>query len=133
MNSNGYEAKVTNASKELTARERIMLKELTNAIQLDEATQTADLENAGNLVIKPVYFAEVSVHNEKSDSKDYTKFVIVDDNGTKFVTGSDSFKNAFMDIWSEMAEANETDFEIEVYRKESKNYKGKSFISCSLK
>ena len=69
----GYEAKITYSSKELTAREKIKLKDLTNAVQLDEATQNAEFEGAGNLVITPDYYAEVSVHNEKSDSKDYVK------------------------------------------------------------
>lgn len=129
----GYEAKITYSSKELTAREKIKLKDLTNAVQLDEATQNADFEGAGNLVITPDYYAEVSVHNEKSDSKDYTKFVVVDTNGTKYVTGSESFITAFKGIVDEMAEAGEEGYDIEVYRMESKNYKGKSFITCSLK
>ena len=121
----GYEAKITYSSKELTAREKIKLKDLTNAVQLDEATQNADFEGAGNLVITPDYYAEIAVHNEKSDSKDYTKFVVV--------TGSESFITAFKDIVDEMAEAGEEGYDIEVYRMESKNYKGKSFITCSLK
>ena len=130
----GYEAKITYSSKELTAREKIKLKDLTNAIQLDEATQNAEFEDAGNLVITPDYYAEVSVHNEKSDSKDYVKFVVVDTNGTKYVTGSESFITAFKDIVDEMADAGEEEgYDIEVYRMESKNYKGKSFITCSLK
>lgn len=129
----GYEAKITYSSKELTVREKIKLKDLTNAVQLDEATQNAEFENAGNLVITPAYYAEVSVHNEKSDSKDYVKFVVVDTNGTKYVTGSESFITAFKDIADEMTDAGEENFDIEVYRLESKTYKGKSFITCSLK
>lgn len=123
----GYEAKITHSSKELTAREKIKLKDLTNAVQIDEATQASDL------VITPDYYAEVAVHNEKSDSKDYVKFVVVDTNGTKYVTGSESFITAFKDIVDEMADAGEEVYDIEVYRRESKNYKGKSFITCSLK
>ena len=53
----GYEAKIVFSSKELTAREKIKLKDLTNAVQLDEATQNADFEGAGNLVITPDYYA----------------------------------------------------------------------------
>jgi hypothetical protein len=130
----GYEAKITYSSKELTAREKIKLKDLTNAVQLDEATQHAEgCDVVGNLVITPDYYAEVSVHNEKSDSKDYVKFVVVDTNGTKYVTGSESFITAFKDIVDEMVDAGEEGYDIEVYRMESKNYKGKSFITCSLK
>lgn len=125
----GYSAEIINCSKTLTAREKIRLKDLTNAVQLDEATQAFD----GKFVITPDYYAEIAVHNEKSDSKDYTKFVIVDPEGNKFVTGSDSFKSAFLEIAAEMEAANDTDpYDIEVYRMESKNYKGKSFITCSI-
>lgn len=125
----GYSVTINFCSKELTAREKIRLKDLTNAIQLDEATKTPE----ERVVITPAYYAELSVHNEKSDSKDYSKFIVVDTAGTKFVTGSESFRTAFLSITGEMVEAGETDpFDIEVYRMESKNYKGKSFISCTI-
>ena len=127
----GYEAKIVFSSKELTAREKIKLKDLTNAVQLDEATQNADFEGAGNLVITPDYYAEIAVHNEKSDSKDYTKFVVVDKSGNKYVTGSESFMNAFLEIFNEMQGENE-EYSIEVYRMPSKNYKGKEFLTCSI-
>ena len=39
---------------------------------------------------------------------------------------------ALTDILDELADAGETDCTIEVYRKESKNYKGKDFITCSI-
>ena len=128
----GYESKITYASKELTAREKIKLKDLTNALQLDELTQPTPDGEKGNLIIAPDYYVELAIHNEKSDSKDYTKFLIVDKAGTKYVTGSESFTTAFKEIYSEMAEADDLDFEIEVYRVPSKNYKGKDFITCSL-
>ncbi len=72
------------------------------------------------------------LHNEKSDNKDYINFIVVDKDGEKYVTGSQSFISSFTDIVDEMLEAGETDITIEVYRKESKNYKGKDFITCSI-
>ena len=60
------------------------------------------------------------------------KYVIVTKDGTKYVTGSNSFITAFEDIEDEMADAGEDEYEIEVYRMESKNYKGKQFITCSI-
>ena len=39
----GYNVKVTNSSKELSARERVAVKDTTNAIPLDEATKTGEL------------------------------------------------------------------------------------------
>lgn len=121
-----YNAVIRVCSKELSARERVLIKDTTNAISLDEATSDSD----SPLVISPDFYAVLDVHNEKSDNKDYTKYILVDKNGNKFVTGSDSFWNSFMEIMAEME--GEGDFEIQVYRRESKNYKGKSFITCSI-
>lgn len=121
----GYSVKITNASKELSAKERVALKDTTNAIALDEATQ------AGKVLIEPDFYVELSVHNEKSEDKDYTKYVIVDKSGNKYVTGSASFMSAFSDILDEMADSGE-EYAIEVYRMPSKNYKGKEFLTCSI-
>lgn len=121
----GYSATIVRASKDLTAREKIMFKDTTNAISLDEATQEK------SIVIAPVAWAVIAVHNEASDSKDYEKIVIMDDKGDKYVTGSVSFREAFSDIDTDMR-ADGEDYCIMVYRRESKNYKGKSFITCSL-
>ena len=121
----GYSATIVRASKDLTAREKIMFKDTTNAISLDEATQEK------SIVIAPVAWAVIAVHNEASDSKDYEKIVIMDDKGDKYVTGSVSFREAFSDIDTDMR-ADGEDYCIMVYRRESKSYKGKSFITCSL-
>ena len=86
-----YNATIRECSKELSARERVLIKDTTNAIPLDEATSDSD----SPLVISPDFYAVLDVHNEKSDNKDYTKYILVDKNGNKFVTGSDSFWNSF--------------------------------------
>ena len=120
-----YEVKISASSRDLTARERLMYKDTSNAIRLDEATAK------GAIVITPVAYAVLEIHNEKGDDKDYNNYVVVDDEGNKYVTGSSSFWKAFEDIWDEMSSENEP-FEIEIYRLESKNYKGKQFITCSI-
>lgn len=121
----GYSVTIKYVSKELSAKERVMIKDTTNAISLDEATQGA------KFVFEPDYYAILNVHNEKSEDKDYTKYLIVDKEGSKLVTGSESFFTAFSDIMEEMMGTDET-FEIEAYRLPSKNYKGKEFITCSI-
>ena len=98
-----------------------------------QATRTpTEATQQGNLILDYDFHAVLAVHNEKSDNKNYTKVVVVDKNGDKFVTGSDSFKRAMEDIVDEMADAGETNFQLKVYRKPSKNYKGKEFITCSI-
>lgn len=121
----GYSVTIKYVSKELSAKERVMIKDTTNAVSLDEVTQGA------KFVFEPDYYAILNVHNEKSEDKDYTKYLIVDKGGNKIVTGSESFFTAFNDIMSEMEGTDET-FEIEAYRLPSKNYKGKEFITCSI-
>lgn len=122
----GYKAVVERASKELSVKEKIMLKDMSDAIKLDDVVK----ENA--LIISPDYYAIVAVHNEKSDTKDYKKIVLVDKDGTKYTTGSMPFITTFEDIVDEMADAGEEDYAIKIYPKESKNYKGKYFITCSI-
>lgn len=127
----GYKASVSECSKELTLKEKIALKDTSNAIGLDLLTQEANF-NGVKVIIEVDYYATINIHNEKSDNKDYINFIVVAKDGTKYVTGSQSFISAFKDIASELSEAGETDMTIEVYRKESKNYKGKDFITCSI-
>ena len=121
----GYSVKIMNASKELSARDRVAVKDTTNAIALDDATRDSPL------VIAFDYYVELAVHNEKSEDKDYKKYVVVDKSGNKFVTGSESFFTAMIEIMDEMSDSGE-DFEIQVYRMPSKNYKGKEFLTCSI-
>jgi hypothetical protein len=123
----GYSAKVVFISKDIPAKEKIKLKDTSNAISLDAATTESPV------VITPDFYAELSVHNEHSQDKDYKKYIIVDKDGNKFVTGSESFITAFKDIASDMAtDAPGEEYSVEVYRKPSQNYKGKEFITCSL-
>lgn len=127
QNSNGYEVKIGTTSKELTARERVQLKDTTDCIALDEATK-----NGNKIEINVDWYAVLDVHNEKSDNKDYNVYIIVDKDGTRYSTGSVNFFNSFQNIVDEMIDAGEEDFSVKVYARDSKNYTGKQFITCSL-
>ena len=123
-----YEVTVKEASKELSAKEKIRLKDLSNSINLDALTQ-----QEGKVILDIDYYAIVGIHKEKSKERtDYDNIILVDVGGNKYNTGSASFITAFTDIIDELADAGETECQIEVYRKESKNYKGKEFITCSI-
>lgn len=121
----GYSVTISETSKELTARDRVAVKDTTNAVSLDDATKGSPL------LIDLDYYVVLDVHNEKSEDKDYRKYVVVDKEGTKYVTGSESFFSSLTEIVEEMAGSGE-DFQVEVYRKPSKNYKGKEFLTCSI-
>lgn len=127
----GYKVTINSISKELGVKERIMLKDTSDCIGLDRITQEASF-NGENVIIDVDFFAELNVHNEKSDDKDYTQFIIVAKDGKKYITGSESFKTSFIDIYEELRDVGIEEMTIKVYRKDSKNYKGKEFITCSI-
>lgn len=123
-----YTTSIIESSKELSVREKIKLKDLTSAIAIDKV-----VEPEKPIDIAPDFYAYLSIHNEKlpENEQDYKIMVIVDKSGTKYYTGSESAISSFVDIFGEMIETAEP-FEIEFYKKESKNYNGKHFITCSL-
>ena len=121
----GYSVSIAEVSKELTAKERIKIKDTTDAIKLDEATQATEV------VIELDFYAILNIHNEKSDNKDYKNYVLVDKNGNKYVTGSESFFTSFIAIYEEMKNEDEA-WSVKAYRVPSKNYKGKDFLTCGI-
>lgn len=121
----GYTVTVVETSKELTGKQKIQLKDTTDCVRLDHAT----LE--GNVIIDVDFWAELAIHNEKSDDKDYTNYVVVDKSGVRYVTGSEAFWSAFRNIFDDMSNCDE-EWSLKVYRKPSKNRQGKDFITCSV-
>lgn len=121
-----YEVKIIDSSRTFDARERIMMKDKSNAVSLDKAVQPGE-----QLTITPEDWSVLEIHNEVSIDKDYKNYMITDVNGVKYCTGSESFWRSFIDIWDEMKEAQE-EFQICIYKLESKKYAGKSFLTCSI-
>lgn len=126
MSERGFSAKVTATSRELTHKQRVMLADTSDDVSIE--AQTRDGET---LILDVDYWAEIAIHNEHSNDKDYSNYVIVTTDGIKYKTGSKSFWNSFMDIWDDMADDDE-EWHLKVYQKESKNRAGKSFITCSI-
>lgn len=121
-----FTVEVAEVSKEVSHKEKVMLKDTTDCERFDRLT--ADDQTA---LVDVAFWAVLSIHNEKSKDKNYKNYVIVDKEGKKYVTGSQSFWNAFMDIWSEMKDEKES-WSLKVYRVPSKNFKGKDFLTCSI-
>jgi hypothetical protein len=122
-----YSAKLVSATRELSAKERVAVKMFIGAEQLDELTQRD--ENA--VLIDIDYVAVVEVYNEKSDNKNYNKYVYVDKDGTMYISGSETLYRTYEEIAEEMEGENEP-WSIKVIRRESTNYKGKDFLTCML-
>lgn len=135
---NKFKVTIKESSKELTAREKIKIKDLSAAVSIDAYSQEMQF-NGEPFVIDIDFYAVLDVHNENSQDKDYENIVIVaknyanpDEWGERFVTGSKTFISALEDIYSEMSAAGEDDITIQVLRKDSKNYAGRQFITCTL-
>lgn len=134
MENNNYSAKIINSSFEkLNGKEKLKYMNFTNMVQLDDVVP----ETGEYYPISVIGFVTIEVHNEKSDNKDYTKMVLVADDGTLYVTGSDSFMREFVNIVDvlkdDFADTGTLPlYEIDVYKRPSKNYNGKKFLTCGV-
>lgn len=124
---NDYIVKIADSSRELTAREKLKFSDTQACISLDALID----ENGGKVVLKPVDYVGLQIHNDHAENVDYTKFIVIASDGNMYSTGSQSFKDSFIQIMEVMEDSGETDFEIECYKVKSKNYNG-SFIKCSI-
>lgn len=124
-----FTSTIIDSSFEMTARERIKFKDLTDAIKLDKETS----EN-GSLKLTIANFAILQIHNGKSkNNPDYKNYMYIDEEGKKYVSGSESLWNAFKDIYDELHADGDTEpITLIFYRVPSKNYAGKDFLTCSL-
>lgn len=130
-NNSNYSATIVESSRELTAKERVMFKDTQNAISLLDMAEEALGQGAKAIIENVVDYIVIDVHNDKSDDKDYKNYMLIDAQGQKYVTGSQSFWNSFMDIYTEMSTESEP-WGIQLNLLESKNYKGKHILTCSL-
>lgn len=115
---------IEETSRELTAKERVALKDTTAAESL------AELTKEGEVVIDVDAYAVLNVHNEHSENKDYRNFLFMDKNGTTYYTSSQPLFDSFKDIWEEMDGSGE-EWKISVYSVPSKNQSG-DFLTCRI-
>lgn len=124
-----YNVKILDTHRDMSVPETIKSKDFSNMIGLDEAV------DSDPIIIKPLNYVELLVHNDFSEDKEYTKYVIQTED-EYYVTGSTSFNNAILQIISDYKDAGLNFFEegvgIKVYKLPSKNYSGKKFLTCSL-
>lgn len=121
-----FKTTVKESSRQLSAKEKVKLKDVSSAIKLDEAVTPEE-----SLIIDVVDYAIIGVHNEKSENPEYDVYIFIDDLGQTYVTGSDSLFRAFKDIWDDM-EGEEEDWSLKIYKQESKNFRGKYFLTCTI-
>lgn len=117
-----YKVSITETSAELTAREKLMMEDTTNAVRLN------DIE--GELTITPKAYAILRGEDDEGENDPYDKIIITDEEGQKYTTGSKAFRDNFLKIWNTMAEENEP-YQIKIYKVKSNKREG-SFITCSI-
>lgn len=126
MSERNYSARVVSATTELTGRQMVALRNFSDMEQLNDLTKEEDV------LINIDYVVCVKVHNEKSDNKDYMKYIFVDRDGTKYITGSEPLYREYTDIEDALTDAGDTDpISIKVMRKQSKNNQN-DFLTCIL-
>ena len=125
-----YDIKIIESSRDFTAREKLLICHTETAKKIDEAIKTTE----DSLIITPVDYALIEIHNDKfeeANKKDYEQIIIIDDNGERFVTGSMSFIENFMNIFFTMKDEDEK-YQVKIYKRDSKNFKDKQFITCEI-
>ena len=124
-----FSAKLIEASRELTARDKIRFKNFGTALSLD--TLVHDESEA--FVIEPIGYVAYDVHNDNSENKDYKMFIIEDKSGALYRTGSGAFFDRFKEIFDTMAaDAPGEEYTISVVKRPSAKYKGKFVLLCQL-
>lgn len=123
-----FSAKIAYASADLSIEDRIRVKDTRDAVSLEKISRD------GAKVLNIVAYVVLDIHNEKSDDKDYRQYVLLDNEGNKYMTGSEPFFNSFEDIWEELddAEVPVSERKFKIYQLPSKNYKDRNFVTCSL-
>lgn len=124
-----YKASIVDvhADHDLSPKEKIKFKDTADCIKLDEATK----ESEGGVLIDPVMWGTLHIQNDKAEGGEYDVHIVVDREGTRYITGSNSFWRGFLDIVEEMQGIDEP-WSVRAYRMPSNNFKGKDFITCSV-
>lgn len=124
-----YEVKLREASKELTARDKIRYKNFSAAVALD----TLVSDDKESFSFAPTAYAIFDVHNEHAENTDYSLYIIEDSAGNLYKTGSLSFFGRFKDIFDTIVEESDGEpFSVSVIKRPSARYKGKYILLAQL-
>lgn len=130
MNNKNYSVELEYSSREISKREFVKFKEFADCKSIDEISSINEENNEKTLINVSDIFG-FKIHNEASENKDYRSFIVVDKDGTKYITSSETFFIKVTDIYEDLKDDGD-DIVISVIRKESSNYKGQDFLTCVL-
>lgn len=132
-----YEVEVTGSSFEkLRGSDKLRYTNFASMIQLDDIVA----EDGTKEVLDITGYVQCHVLNEKSDTPEYDKLVLIGKDGQLFITGSDSFTRGFLEIHEALTQDFIEDgvapadrvYPILAFKSPSKNVKGKTFLCCAV-
>ena len=116
---------IRKASRELTTREQIKATNFNNAKGLATV-----LDNTDCVTLSIDWWVLCHVELEATHEQ-YDTLVIMTTDGQKYTTSSETFIKNFEDMMDLLKDDNEL-IEIDCCKGESKNYKGKYYLTCTL-
>lgn len=137
MSNKEYEVAITSSSLEkIRGTERLRYTNFAGMTQLDDITSDDGIKIALDIT----GYVECHVHNDKSDNPEYDKLVLIAKDGELYLTGSDSFKRGFIEIFEALTDDFTDDgiapqdrvYPIVAFKSPSKNIKGKTFLCCGV-
>lgn len=135
--SKEYEVAITGSSLEkIRGTERLRYTNFAGMVQLDDIASDDGIKTALDIT----GYVECHVHNDKSDTPEYDKLVLIAKDGGLYLTGSDSFKRGFIEIFEALTDDFVEDgispqdrvYPIVAFKSPSKNIKGKTFLCCGV-
>ena len=137
MSNREYEVTITGSSLEkIRGTERLRYTNFAGMVQLDDIISDDGVKTALDIT----GYVECHVHNDKSDTQEYDKLVLIAKDGELYLTGSDSFKRGFIEIFEALTGDFVEDgiapqdrvYPILAFKAPSKNIKGKTFLWCAV-
>ena len=89
---------ITESSREFKGKEALKLKDIGNAIRLNSAINDAE---DNKVVFTPEAWAVLHIENDNAkegQDKEYINYIVIDTDGNKYITGSESFFTSLKDI-----------------------------------
>lgn len=122
-----YKAEIVKSSWDMSKIERVKYKDTSRAQKIDML-----IEESG-IIINVFKYVILHIQCDKAEKGEYDVIILIDEGGNMFQTGSSTFISNFEEIWDEIVETeSDIPLKIEIFRKESNNYKGKYFITCGI-
>ena len=132
-----YEVEVTGSSFEkLRGSDKLRYTNFASMTQLDDIVAEDGTKEALDIT----GYVQCHVFNEKSDTAEYDKLVLIGKDSELYITGSDSFTRGFLEIYDALTQdfiedgvaPTERVYPILAFKFPSKNNKGKTFLCCTV-